>query len=294
LLILRRFRAGKQFRQRQFESGQDLAARQRAVAVNHGRLFRLSVNSGRAGLGIDDPDELHAASPDPLEFGGGQTNLAEYCGNSPANFTDPSGMDPVYAPLPPPPFDVPLPTPSDELNAIASARPLPDPPELPPPGNPLTAFGSGLAAESSPGAVGIDWSDSGGHTPERSDASQSDYLALSYNYSPQSEFNPLEPPPLPPEPSPIVKQLPINGVDGKYGYYGVDSDGKKWIDGQKVEEITPIGSQWFGGVDYVVTFADGSTRTILGGGPNSLVQVAEAGIMLGAPYSAKPPPRGEP
>ena len=32
------------------------------------------------------------AGPDPLGFLAGQTNLEEYCGNSPANFTDPTGM----------------------------------------------------------------------------------------------------------------------------------------------------------------------------------------------------------
>ena len=32
------------------------------------------------------------ASQDPVGFGGGQTNLSEYCGNSPTNATDPSGM----------------------------------------------------------------------------------------------------------------------------------------------------------------------------------------------------------
>jgi RHS repeat-associated protein len=31
------------------------------------------------------------ASADPLGFGGGDTNLSRYCGNSPANFVDPSG-----------------------------------------------------------------------------------------------------------------------------------------------------------------------------------------------------------
>ena len=36
--------------------------------------------------------------PDPLGFGGGQTNLSEFCGNSPANHTDPSGMS-WYNPL---------------------------------------------------------------------------------------------------------------------------------------------------------------------------------------------------
>jgi RHS repeat-associated protein len=34
------------------------------------------------------------ASTDPLGFGGRQTNLEEYCGDSPTNFTDPSGMQP--------------------------------------------------------------------------------------------------------------------------------------------------------------------------------------------------------
>ena len=32
-------------------------------------------------------------NPDPLGFGGGQTNLSEFCGNSPTNATDPSGCD---------------------------------------------------------------------------------------------------------------------------------------------------------------------------------------------------------
>jgi RHS repeat-associated protein len=32
------------------------------------------------------------ASQDPLGFGGGQTNTEEYCGNSPTNYTDPSGL----------------------------------------------------------------------------------------------------------------------------------------------------------------------------------------------------------
>jgi RHS repeat-associated protein len=32
------------------------------------------------------------AGQDPLGFGGGQTNTEEYCGNSPTNWTDPSGM----------------------------------------------------------------------------------------------------------------------------------------------------------------------------------------------------------
>ena len=31
-------------------------------------------------------------SQDPLGFGGGQTNLSEFCGNSPTNYIDPTGM----------------------------------------------------------------------------------------------------------------------------------------------------------------------------------------------------------
>ena len=39
-----------------------------------------------------DPVDGVFGSQDPLEFGGGQTNTSEYCGNSPTNATDPSGM----------------------------------------------------------------------------------------------------------------------------------------------------------------------------------------------------------
>jgi RHS repeat-associated protein len=38
-----------------------------------------------------DAVDAVCASQDPLGFGGGQTNTEEYCGNSPANYTDPSG-----------------------------------------------------------------------------------------------------------------------------------------------------------------------------------------------------------
>ncbi len=38
-----------------------------------------------------DPRSSVFMSQDPLGFGGGQTNLSEYCGDSPANATDPSG-----------------------------------------------------------------------------------------------------------------------------------------------------------------------------------------------------------
>ena len=41
-----------------------------------------------------DPRSSVFMSQDPLGFGGGQTNLSEYCGNSPANLADPSGMSP--------------------------------------------------------------------------------------------------------------------------------------------------------------------------------------------------------
>ena len=39
-----------------------------------------------------DPANGNWLSQDPLSFAAGQTNLSEYCGNSPTNATDPSGM----------------------------------------------------------------------------------------------------------------------------------------------------------------------------------------------------------
>ena len=49
------------------------------------------------GLDYDDARWYDAVdgvfgSQDPMGFGGGQTNTSEYCGNSPTNATDPSGM----------------------------------------------------------------------------------------------------------------------------------------------------------------------------------------------------------
>ena len=40
-----------------------------------------------------DPRNGNFISEDPLGFGGGDTNLSRYCGNSPTNYIDPSGMD---------------------------------------------------------------------------------------------------------------------------------------------------------------------------------------------------------
>ncbi len=42
-----------------------------------------------------DPASGSFISQDPLSFGGGDTNLSRYCGNSPTNYIDPSGMDGV-------------------------------------------------------------------------------------------------------------------------------------------------------------------------------------------------------
>ena len=39
------------------------------------------------------------ASQDPIGFDGGQTNLSEYCGNSPTNFTDPGGLQAENSPI---------------------------------------------------------------------------------------------------------------------------------------------------------------------------------------------------
>ena len=40
-----------------------------------------------------DPANGVFKSPDPTEFNGGDTNLYRFCGNSPTNYTDPSGLD---------------------------------------------------------------------------------------------------------------------------------------------------------------------------------------------------------
>jgi RHS repeat-associated protein len=44
----------------------------------------------------DDPLVGRWAQPDKIVFGGGQTNLDVYCGNSPTNATDPTGQSLVY------------------------------------------------------------------------------------------------------------------------------------------------------------------------------------------------------
>jgi RHS repeat-associated protein len=44
------------------------------------------------------PDQKRFISEDPLGFGGGDTNLQAYVGNSPTNFTDPSGNAPLKGP----------------------------------------------------------------------------------------------------------------------------------------------------------------------------------------------------
>ena len=43
------------------------------------------------GLRWQDPVDGDWDSENPISFGGGQTNLSEYCGNNPVNFIDPSG-----------------------------------------------------------------------------------------------------------------------------------------------------------------------------------------------------------
>ena len=49
----------------------------------------------KAGVRWYDTVDGVFGSQDPIGFGGGQTNLSEYCGNSPANATDPSGLGAV-------------------------------------------------------------------------------------------------------------------------------------------------------------------------------------------------------
>ncbi|WP_218081804.1 RHS repeat domain-containing protein [Anthocerotibacter panamensis] len=48
-----------------------------------------------------NPDQKRFVAEDPLEFGGGDSNFYAYVGGDPVNATDPSGLEPIPALLPP-------------------------------------------------------------------------------------------------------------------------------------------------------------------------------------------------
>ena len=74
------------------------------------------------GLRWQDPVDGDWDSEDPISFGGGQTNLMEYCGDDPTNFIDPSGRAPIIGVYPPPGNYVSVPSLDNNFN-----------PESPPP-----------------------------------------------------------------------------------------------------------------------------------------------------------------
>jgi RHS repeat-associated protein len=99
-----------------------------------------------------DPSAATWLKPDPSGFGGGQANLSEFCGNSPTNGTDPTGLA-IY-----------LTPPSNELGAPGSQ-----------PSNPATnsspAFRPTLGSQLSDPTTGVGMasndSSSGGAIPVR-------------------------------------------------------------------------------------------------------------------------------
>ncbi len=75
-----------------FDTEQDPSLANRLVSLHAGRdwdeVSDLYYNNAR----WYDPAMQRFISQDPLGFGGGDTNLYRYCGNSPTNATDPSGF----------------------------------------------------------------------------------------------------------------------------------------------------------------------------------------------------------